>query len=812
MSQVQTIPPVQMTSQNSDFKKFWLDDEWFIPVDDNGECKEVYEGALGYVVRVRHKDSSGSGVLKMPRLLGETLRENAYINDLMEQEIAAAFKVNLESVKCLLHSTTKSVRGHLRRRINAQIGEATKFHNGVILVQFSQMHKPRLCWVCEGENGEVEHWPPDVKVLSEVSEIEALISKTYNRGLDEVWSEAVVIHDNKEDNEPAEKIASLGNALSQDSAGNFWYASLPSISYKWADGSLQSAIGSNSRGSWTKDQHLRLIKRITTGVAELHRNKMLHADLRPANILFVNDDPTDPENYFVADYGSFAETSGNPMEKSSPAAQSMRGPVVDAERASVFYAPERSVGREHETADTAIVVQQSDSQLLVLGWREKLIDRESGELIFSKQDLTQKWKDDSQPSERGLTAGDRLQLRDYIFVLKSEEKQCKDPSVRMFECESFTYRISHGKVAIRDDNSECEEVRHFSVPRVIELMKWSVATDLYSIGVMLLYSIYRSSSSEDEQKHDSEIEIEFREMLEYFGKDTFRKLWPLLESTRIELEIHLLDPNLNAEDLKNTPFPIDQYGFDRISRDLGSSTASPGEITLLQQIIDLTNWIVLNVPKARRLVEALDYQLGEFILYLHFALCCIRREEDLLAYNEPAPWEAFAESKRDLIQRPFCQNRLTDFSPDPMQEASLKALSRIRLLEQCFGSTIEGRETKLDALKVESDDISLYNPRSDAALAAQFKEAQKDLAAQKQAIQEFIHSLDVEIENTGRFSPSKWTLEKLAARLKEEFPQGYEEFEESVEETDTYDFSSNGEEADNVLETESILEETEEES
>jgi len=71
--------------------KLWLDSDWYILVDNHGHClSENAEGALGFIVKLHHKEDRQSFMaLKMPRLMGDTYRENAYIGRLMDQEAKA---------------------------------------------------------------------------------------------------------------------------------------------------------------------------------------------------------------------------------------------------------------------------------------------------------------------------------------------------------------------------------------------------------------------------------------------------------------------------------------------------------------------------------------------------------------------------------------------------------------------------------------------------------------------------------------------------------------------------------------------------
>lgn len=68
--------------------RIFLNNNLYIGVDRSGYCYTFAEGALGCVVEV--KDSTVPGYVrafKLPRLLADTVRENAHIEDLMQKEV-----------------------------------------------------------------------------------------------------------------------------------------------------------------------------------------------------------------------------------------------------------------------------------------------------------------------------------------------------------------------------------------------------------------------------------------------------------------------------------------------------------------------------------------------------------------------------------------------------------------------------------------------------------------------------------------------------------------------------------------------------
>jgi hypothetical protein len=68
------------SSAEQEYYNLWINDEAFIRVDREGRCLNYCaEGSLGLIVQLLSDKSDKSWALKIPRLVGETHRENAYI-------------------------------------------------------------------------------------------------------------------------------------------------------------------------------------------------------------------------------------------------------------------------------------------------------------------------------------------------------------------------------------------------------------------------------------------------------------------------------------------------------------------------------------------------------------------------------------------------------------------------------------------------------------------------------------------------------------------------------------------------------------
>lgn len=146
----------------------WIDEKWFIPIDEMGRCiGPCAEGALGFIVQLRCLDNPDHVLaLKLPRLMGETYRENAYISDLMEKELKAVYDIHLGCGKPegLMGSGYFGRGGPLKGMVNSKNGpvEARKLHNGLLLVSFEKGQNPRFCAVVADGDG-VKCFPENIK-------------------------------------------------------------------------------------------------------------------------------------------------------------------------------------------------------------------------------------------------------------------------------------------------------------------------------------------------------------------------------------------------------------------------------------------------------------------------------------------------------------------------------------------------------------------------------------------------------------------------------------------------------------------------
>lgn len=726
------------TPQNGQPKseKLWIGQEWYIPVDQHGYCEsESAEGALGFVIKL-HSGMSETAhrALKIPRLLGDTHRENAYVCQLMDQEIAATQKVANELGKfgvgkLLLPLGIGGGKGSPLRGMvvtDPSVQDADKWNGSVVLVRFEKDRKPQFCLVKKKDEENLEFHPPGIGTSSDIPQLTMIEFDLIRRATRSEDIRFYAAPSPGEENKPF----TMKEAVTREATGATWYAGLPSVVYPWAPDTLQEAIsrvnntGVQPRGYWNIDQHLELAENICSSLLALHGHYLLHCDLRPANIL-IRGHASNPGDYYVADYGSFAadqlpgddartnvgiQASGGAQGASQlDSGAATKLPVVVGERASAFYAPERRVGREREAADTAVFVKRGNAYLAILGWKTDFFNP-NDEIDLQKIDG---YIDSAQPADPDksypdsvLLRGDRIQIREFIFELDETEKRYEDKQILQVRPEYW--QIYHGKIAVRVERP-LDLGKDLPVPRTVELMKWTVATDLYGLGTLLLYSLFRNQI--ETHQDGSKLEDEFREMLtqlnnrqyfdaiwleldwlRYIMEETLDKSWPPEDiAQEANTNDDENDNNDKSRDFAHTPFR------SYLSRDLRRDDPR----TLFDAAVAFTNRVTQTAPGVRRIVTALDHNVAVFVFVLHFSLCCIHREVhlDIATRGPNKGWD-----DKWLQLFPFCENRHE--MPDP-KFAAQQALKRLSTLRKNLG------KSEVSSMKAEVKAIRGYDPRPD---------------------------------------------------------------------------------------------------
>jgi serine/threonine protein kinase len=729
--------------------RIWVTDSWYIPVDDFGYVEgPCFEGMLGCVLQLRVGTNDALLAMKIPRLLADTIEENAYICNMTEEEEEAVRKINTTggSVEGLVAAQFFESNRMIKRRVTIQSDyeDARAQHDHVVFVSFEHDQKPRFCAVNLTEKG----WSifPEKSEANFVRDITKDDWTNFVMGADgeplephQTFSRAV--YRSRE----SEKMADQGEMREalRGQQSRVWYAAIPSMIFQWAGGNLQELITKGGIGDWTFDEHFVLFKQILTGVRFLHHHRMIHGDIRPANVMWISS--REPNNFRLGDYGSYGKEWQAVSRQGAPGGLTLIGPAVGQRRQSPFYSPERRAGDEFESADTALVKRiKSDDKtgayayVVLLGWRSQIFAggsvsaeiralmegwgktafEEEQERLRKEEEKARQQSEEEQslvageggqaednaqrpaqrplidPSSEALQRGDRLRLRNYLFQVIASEKTGNN--LKLYLCSGRYADVLHGSLVVYRESGFIKDWTTIDLSNYVEFRQWSAASDLYSVGALFLYSLFccglqrqlmanhppepNNLSAEDPDRLFVEM-IEILESVPYF-----RFFWEELEAFRQRIEeLYKLDPQPTPEEVAKTQVVDGQ--------------------TLWNMALFATNNILQSTPKARVVLDAFDYNLAHFLLFMHFVLACLHRQSHM---SEEAWKKVKDREKSGVFLTPFAVDRLE--APEP-NGAAAKALARLLVIEQYLDQQFF-REFKCKN-KEQRDQVLDFDPRSD---------------------------------------------------------------------------------------------------
>jgi serine/threonine protein kinase len=706
----------------------------WVPIDKKGYSANYAEGALGCVVEVRGTEAEEvQYALKLPRLMADTDRENAYINQLMEDEHRNVAKIfGVIGARRGLIPAAFAIEPIFKAQVNAGQGrnqEARSVEGHLVLVRFERGRGPRFCSVGIGVGDELAVFPPATK-----SEIAAYIDPNSLREILEnlrFRDDTVVLRrrsgpDGTGDGaRPAESGGeSLPTSIGKHHGIDCWYALIPSVLYRWATQSLQQSLDSGL--DWKIDDHLVLIRQILNGVQTLHEYDLLHADLRPANIMCEGASAV-AENYVLIDYASFGtERQGQDRSvhggdtnvlvpfKSSPPRRTL-GPSTIPQRSSPFYAPERRAGNDDESADTAVIRAKTRVEgdkhevteyLVVFGWKSELFAtataQENGQDVYAwkhaidQVDKSSSTDDDERralgPGEP-LQPGDRIRLREHVLDVQRvrtvdvqvkglEGRAESTVTLRALVCGPHIWRVHHDRIVVLAERDEFGlEPTVLSLPRVVPLRRVSAATDMYAVGAILLYSLLKvgtwkgRASGDGAQGGEGVTDDElFVHMLSTLESARYQEaIGGRLERMRNRLYEVALTPEFPGPNWHTTDF------------DASSNTKQ----SVLDQVSTDVDFIISTTPGAEHVLRSCNENSAIFVLVLHFALSCVARRTNLPKDR----WQMLYAPK----YMPFCESRMEPTRRDGGDEpagvrgAVVDAQHRLRELQVVLNRGIFGK-------------------------------------------------------------------------------------------------------------------------
>lgn len=669
-------------------EKIWVSEEWFISVDDKGYViGPCFEGMLGCVLQLKHGKGDAVAAMKIPRLLADTIEENAYICKLTEDEEDAVRKINTVGgrIAGLVSSQFFQTNPLIKRRStqNSFYPEAQKQHDHVIFISFEQDKKPRFCSVDFKEN-KFSVFPQgckeDFQKNVSADDWQSFIQQTQKDHQPDFSRTMFRWHDPKEREPRGELIKSLMTQHTE----SIWYAALPSIIFEWAQGNLQETITKGETIDWTLDRHFTLFEQVLNGVRFLHTHHMIHGDIRPANVMCIGSQL--PENFRLGDYGSYGREWQAIAGKESPGGLTLVGPAIGRQRETPFYSPERRAGNEFESANVAVIKKveannptQDYNYLLLLGWRSELIT-DRGEVNGIVNDLMDSWLQGAEGfSPAQLQKGDRLRVRNYLFEIV--QAGITENDLKIYRCSGRYAEILHDRLIVYKEGDEINDWTIIDLSNYVEFHQWSAATDLYSVGALSLYCVF-SCGLQRQPGGNRSLDRLFVEMIEILESvPYFKFFWEELETFRQTVE--------TLYDKQPQPSPQEAADSPVLRRD------STGNQTLFDMALHATNNILQSTPKARIILEQFDMNVAHFLLFMHFGLACLHRQSHMPSQTEGS-------------MGPFAKDRAEPPEENGAANRAFQRLVKIRgYLAQPFFREFRCKEGTI---------ILDFNPRSDFQL------------------------------------------------------------------------------------------------
>lgn len=647
--------------------KLYIDEKWYIPVDDKGYCIGLcYEGALGVVVQLRN-DKGGIYALKIPRLLADTLKENSYICELLNEEernVSEIFTTQDEIGRDGL------LRGALLKdkiiqapiQSSNSIYEEARAQNGqIIAVQYNKGKMPRFVGIKTEESGEVSIFPESIEKKELPIKTTEDFSKLKENAVDNgsPWKKTIVLYEPRENRKKVAYIDVIDFLKEEGPVEKLWYVGLPSIVYEWGNSTLSEVIINQKNTGWHLVEYLEVTKTLLSGLNSLHHRNVIHSDIRPANIMHIGN-ADNPLNYKLIDYGSFNRhdfgiDKDHKVDKTNH--DRILGPTLSKERMSPFYAPERRADIEKENADTAVFLcEDKENVRILLGWRTDLLD---GEHI--KDVILDELRGFEFPSMKGntntydpalLIPGDKIQVREYIFQI--EDVAINEHGNRILLCSKEYWKIFHGKI-ITSAKEEIPNESWMSIPRTKELRQWSFATDIYGIGSIFFYLLFWGGTEVEDQKL---AEIEFAEMLnELDSVPFFKNMWVDLAPLCAQIE-EFYEKDIDKKDIDSFVFNPEDYLA--LSKEVKKENIQ--KKSFLEYAKYITFLLTYSVKGTRKILKLLDYNYIYFIYAMHFGLCSIHRRVSLFNdedNNEIMTEETMVKNRKNIVY-PFCKSRVNN--------------------------------------------------------------------------------------------------------------------------------------------------------
>lgn len=782
---------IQITTRN----KLWLNSTWYIEVDNDGYLlSKCAEGALGYVIQCQ-SEAKQTSALKLPRLRGDSVLENAEYCNVLSREAMEVLKVDAARIKDGLVRLLHPNQSILYERHNLQDSYSTKHQHDYTLLFCFEKDRPVRIAKIKFDGIQLLVFPSSSDNLKK--ELENAITKADWDALTTGQDSAPLDINRREpllftvsvnqrilkEVDDISKGRLLSSELSSRHPPAYWYLWLPSLMFEWAEGTLQSSIHNNEHKKWKLYDIYTVLTNLLQGLKSLHELTMIHGDVRPANIMACGS-MSDPACYRLGDYGSFSvdlptASTGSGVARTGHSAP----PSVTRHRSSSFYARERRSGVEREDADVAVLVSILDkgepSLLLVLtwkrllpmiddtvGWKARLEDYSQlhSEISGQKHDpLTRPWE---------LGNGDQIRVRDLVFTVRSYSDKPETNAIYVV-CDPRCRRIMNERVVVELNeplfiNKYNQNIAIIDIPRWIEVRQASVASDMFGVGSVSLFVAYsiacvrKGVSPISAQQHAIDSAVgDLIAKLE--NEKNFQNLW--IDIRRIcgivemafcrfnKFQVQM--QNTSDADLSNAICELILSELNQRSQDVKTvksskkdknSPASKSNSDLFSTFRSsyqaLRKALIYWVPELEIVFKNAGNSIHLF-MFIEFVLCCLHRRTHLGGLNNtdtpPALWKS--EEVWELRKlEPFCENRFESPRRDQLDNRSgtAVALERLKILRDHYLSNNIFFDT-LEKMIGEPTEAS-QTPKTDYEIRKENATLQQDI----QGLREQLSSIEKE--------------------------------------------------------------------
>jgi len=465
----------------------------------------------------------------------------------------------------------------------------------------------------------------------------------------------------------ASKLRSLGRSIIEEAytrkdIGGWWF-NLPICIYSWMtsdmerlltgllddDTSTLDDIPSDARllSNWRPITWLSLARTLTLGLSALHTKGLIHGDPRPANIMakLSEEDVLLPDHFRWIDVGlGYGHVSANPAEADGRITQAPPAPLGGG-RVTPFYAPERVESVEFEDADMVRLSKRNDGYFkLEFLWKRRTYEEPVALMLKDARGKPLR--------ELGkLLRGDRIQLREFIFDVERVETDHVVVS-RIYEVVLDRVLIEHKET--ENEASIISKLQNVAISRYRLFKQWSQATDIFGLGILVLYMFFirglflrrQYLNKENPAGNHSEF---------YLEKSSRERIFHEL-STLIRSQIFLngfiaavkeRGKYTNKSQLwqKDVLMPL----ASDYKRENFTGKANPSHPERIQQIVD--HILTMDANFTTVLMGA-NRNNGLFVLIIYFCLSCVwRRDEvsDLLASD--FPFEPYCDSREIITDK-----------------------------------------------------------------------------------------------------------------------------------------------------------------